>query len=174
MLSADRCRSRFNRLGLSSPESMTSTSSDISVLAWGDRDRDLDRLCCFNCFMAAKCRERFCGMSSLLRGSEGKGGKGGNNPDGGGRPVALPVTKGNLGRPLREGIDPPGETAEELNDVPSSWAAAADTGGMTPCIFGSLNPGGKMGVIPAMGLLTKGATGKPFFSASSINCKSGG
>ena len=91
--------------------------------------------------------------------------------------MALPPdTKGNLGREPNEGIDPPGETAAEaeLSDVPSSWAAAADTGGMTPCIFGSLNPGGKMGVIPAMGLLTKGATGKPFFSASSINCKSGG
>ena len=105
-------------------------------------------------------------MSSLFKGSEGKGGNGGNKPEGGGNPVPL-VLKGNLGRVGR----PPGE-GDPRGEF-KSWAAAAETGGR-PGRLGNLNPGGKMGVIPAMGLLIKGAIGSPFFSASSINCNSGG
>ena len=73
-----------------------------------------------------------------------------------------PPTPGEL-------LPPPDPPKED----PKSWAAAADTGGR-PGILGILNPGGKTGVIPAMGLLAIGAMGSPFFSASSINCNNGG
>ena len=48
------------------------------------------------------CRDKFCGISSLLRGSEGSGGNGGNKPEGGGNPVPL-AAKGNLGKPAVKG-----------------------------------------------------------------------
>ena len=159
-LSVERARDLF-----SSRWSMTSISS-----AWsprdtlglpGDRDRDRDR----DRFKLNP--DRFCGTSSLFSGSEGKGGKGGNRPEGGGKPDPPPPNpvSGNRGK----AGTPPGDPAAD----PKSCAAAAETGGI-PWTFGNLKPGGKMGVIPAMGLLTKGATGRPFFSASSINCSKGG
>ena len=48
------------------------------------------------------CRDKFWGISSLLRGSEGSGGNGGNKPEGGGNPVPL-AAKGNLGKPAVKG-----------------------------------------------------------------------
>ena len=120
-----------------------------------------------------------------MRGSEGNGGKGGNKPEGGGNPVPA-FGKGNRGKPAVKGEvgEAPGRGGPPVPPgddkvVPNSCAAAAETGGTIPPgpkpgKFGNLNPGGKIGVIPAIGLLTKGATGKPFFSASSINCSMGG
>ena len=118
-------------------------------------------------------------MSWSFKGSEGKGGKGGNKPEGGGSPpIPLALLSGNLGKAGIPGMTPP--TPGELlpppdppKEDPKTWAAAADTGGR-PGILGILNPGGKTGVIPAMGLLAIGAMGSPFFSASSINCNNGG
>ena len=124
-------------------------------------------------------------MSWSFKGSEGNGGKGGNKPDGGGSPPnPLALLSGNLGKAGSPGKTPPGETPGELlpppdgppKEEPKSWAAAADTGGR-PGILGILNPGGKTGVIPAMGLLAIAPSvelGTPFFSASSINCNNGG
>ena len=165
---------------------VTSMSSEpeASILDGGETDLDLgDRLLfepAAKSLMLDKwlCKDKFCGISSLLRGSEGSGGKGGNRPEGGGNPVPL-ADKGNLGKPAGMGEGgPPAPPGAPPSVVPRSWAAAAETGGVKPGTmpgrFGNLNPGGKMGVIPAMGLLTNGAMGKPFFSASSINCSMGG
>ena len=142
-----------------------------------DRDLDLDRDRLPPRVLGSlvlKCKgDSDCLISSFFRGSDGRGGKGGNSPEGGGNPLAEPL-KGNLGRPGKPGNpEGPGDPGDEVKEPLKSWAAAADTGGM-PWIFGSLKPGGKMGVIPAMGLLTNGATGSPFFYASSINCNRGG
>lgn len=117
-------------------------------------------------------------MSWSFKGSEGNVGKGGNKPDGGGSPPIplAPLLSGNLGKAGSPGMTPPGELPPPdppPKEDPKSWAAAADTGGR-PGILGILNPGGKTGVIPAMGLLAIGAMGSPFFSASSINCNNGG
>ena len=59
------------------------------------------------------------------------------------------------------------------NGPPSSGEVGASEIGGIPGKLGSLNPGGKTGVIPAMGLLQLGM-GNPFFSASSICCNRGG
>ena len=148
-LSVDRAR-------FSSFRSITSISSVFSRPGLGDRDRDRDR----DRFKLNP--ERFCGTSSLFSGSEGKGGKGGNKPEGGGKPDPAPPKpdKGNRGK--------------DGTWSPKRCEAADETGGNPWRALGSLKPGGKMGVIPAIGFWTKGAIGKPFFSASSINCSKGG
>ena len=59
-----------------------------------------------------------------------------------------------------------GPSGPENGPPRSEELGASEMGGM-PGKLGSLKPGGKTGVIPAIGLLQLGM-GNPFFSASSI------
>lgn len=98
-----------------------------------------------------------CGTSSLFSGSVGNV----NFPNRLGGVTELGGS-GNLGIP-----------GGGFNSGPSGPLAPGLPRPLTLGIFGSCNPGGMTGVMPAMGLLTLGI-GSPFFSASSICCNRGG
>ena len=133
---------------------MISTSSFLAI-GEQDRDRDLDG------DGEGDLRDKFCGgVSSLLSGSVGSVNRGNGL-----------VGKENLGIDICGGGG--GGGPNDPNGPPKRGEVGASEIGGIPGNCGSLNPGGKTGVIPAMGLLQLGI-GNPFFSASSICCKSGG